>query len=85
MFTAIKDQKSVFQNGLSFSGTGDVDVDESAYTVQTQSNRSQICVSYMKELGVDISVDPSKQVFDPVKVKRQMRADWMSRALTPKY
>ncbi|KAK7576648.1 hypothetical protein V9T40_012934 [Parthenolecanium corni] len=83
-YLSLKDQKSVFQNGLSFSGTGDVDVDESAYTVQTQSNRSQICVSYMKELGVDISVDPSKQVFDPVKVKRQMRADWMSRNLTAK-
>lgn len=50
-----------------------------------QSNRSQICVAYLKELGIEISSDPSKQIFDPTKVKRQLRADWMSQNLNSKY
>lgn len=59
-------------------------VDGTTYTVSMQSNRSQICIAYLKELGIDISTDPSKQIFDPVKIKRQMRADWMSKTLPAK-
>ncbi|XP_065219629.1 transcription initiation protein SPT3 homolog [Planococcus citri] len=83
-YLALKDQKSVFQNGLAFSSNGDVSVDGTTYMVSMQSNRSQICIAYLKELGIDISTDPSKQIFDPVKIKRQMRADWMSKTLPPK-
>lgn len=82
---ALKDQKSVFQNsGLSFSSNGEVDLENTAYSVSTQSNRSQVCIAYLKDLGIEISTDPSKQVFDHVKIKRQQRADWMSKNLSSK-